>query len=229
MQVTQVVWAHLVAPSLLSPPPGRGSPVLTNILANTGYFSQEVNSCVLACPTVPAAPRELPGYPREGVPKPGRVSSLKSDAFSTRSPHIFKWRSQQAGYRPGGAGTEVFPPASSLWRRGEGLGGLTSWQTASPDPQHKNFSVRCPAPSFCLLWGLGRKCCGLTAPRGRSALQARRTGAGSAVRAEPLKSGSNILQSSWKPTGVLRTATDIHINPEHFVQVHTVGSLQSYK
>jgi len=52
---------------------------------------------------------------------------------------------------------------------------------------------------------------------------------GSAVRTEPLKSGSKVLQSLWKPTGVLRIVTDIHINPEHFVQVHTVGSLQSYK
>lgn len=60
-------------------------------------------------------------------------------------------------------------------------------------------------------------------------LQPGRMGAGSAVRTEPLKSGSNILQSLWKPTGVLCIATDIHINLEHFVQVHTVGSLQSYK
>lgn len=81
MQVTQVVWVHLVAPSLLSPPPGRGSPVLTNILANTGYFSQEVNSCVLACPTVPAAPRELPGYPREGVPNQVGCLPLKVMPF----------------------------------------------------------------------------------------------------------------------------------------------------
>lgn len=77
--------------------------------------------------------------------------------------------------------------------------------------------------------GLGKKSFGLAAPHRRSVLQPGRTGAGTAVRTEPLKSGSNILQSLWKPTGVLCIATDIHINLEHFVQVHTVGSLQSYK
>lgn len=60
-------------------------------------------------------------------------------------------------------------------------------------------------------------------------LQPGRTGVDSAVRTEPLKSGSNILQSLWEPTGVLCIATDIHISLEHSVQIHAVGSLQSYK
>lgn len=143
--------------------------------------------------------------------------------------HTFKGRSHKTCH---GTGLVVLPRfflLPALCRAGRVLWALTSWQMTSLVFQHKIFSACCPVPSFCLPWGLGRKHHGLTAPCRRSAQQPWRTGVGSAVRAEALKSGSNILQSSWKPTGVLRAATDIHINPEHFVQVHTVGLLQSYK
>lgn len=147
------------------------------------------------------------------------------------SPLTFKRRRQWIwlGADPTVPGTENLLTAISLRKRGEGSGGLTSWQKASPVSQHRSLSVQYLAPLFCLLWVSGRKSFGLTAPRGRSVLQPRRTGVGSGVCTEPLKSGSNILQSLWKPTGVLCIATVIHINPEHFAQVHTVGSLQSYK
>lgn len=132
------------------------------------------------------------------------------------------------GVDPAALDAEPFLTVSSLQKEVKVSGGLTLWQKAGSVLAQISLSTSLhPCSASSGSWG--EKKLALTAPYRRSVPQPGRTGAGSAVRTEPLKYGSDILQSMWKSTGVLCITTDIHINPEHFVQIHTVGSLHSYK